>query len=211
MKFNIFCLTFLITFLFVSCKKQTTISGKITSSAGGAPIEGVDVSLEFYFTGDGNVTKIVGSDQQQTDIKGQYMLEVKSKHRGSGSLSVHKEGFAPVNVVLVQSGDNKEMNFVLNPFDAWLSITFENKSPTEDKKYYYDCRSDFLIQGFSKDSGGPFILHPLESKTDLHLIPGGSPIKLTWDTIRKSGQPLKNLEIIPCNRNVTTFYTVQVQ
>lgn len=205
-----YMITVLIALLLFSCKKNTTVSGKITSSADGHPVADVDVAIKFFFTGDGNVTKVTDSDEQKTDQNGRYMLEIKPKRNRSGGFTVHKEGFAPINPVKVNAGDNKEIDFVLNPYDAWLSVTFENTSATEDKKYYYHCTSDFLIQGFSKDQGGPFVLQPLASKTDLHLIPGGADILLKWDTVRITGQPLKMEVAIPCNRNVTNYRTVKI-
>lgn len=192
----------------IGCKKHSSISGTVTSSADGKPLEGATVVMTFINGKKGGGTELVARESQLTDEKGQYALEACTPDAGA-SIGVSKGGYARKFSVPFTPGDCKEIDFVLHPYDAWLSLSVENTSGTRIRKFYYNYTGPFLDNDDLCFSTCPYTLKPLEIKTAVARIPGGSDILFRWDTVSTSGQPLKKI-IVACKRNDTTYINIKI-
>ena len=196
---------------FISCKKHTSFYGKITSSSDNLPIKDAEVTLTLLKGKKGGGVDVISKEIQKTDSMGNYMVEIENSRGEFGELYSKKAGYVPVKPKLIQPGDCDEVDFIFNPYDAWLSVTFENTSITNDKQYFYDYTGAFLYGEIYKISGiGPFELHPNESRTEIEKIPGGADIYINWDTIHTVYTPLRNKLTVFCNRNDTTYVLIKI-
>lgn len=194
----------------IACKKHSTFSGKITNSADGQPVEGVEVRLRFLKAKKGGGNDLVAKDEQTTTSNGEYALEVEGKNAESAYLDVKKDRYAPSQYKSFDPGDCDEVDFVLNPYDSWLSVTFENQSDTVEKDFYFNYTGPFLEDKIQCSSSGcgPFVTLPKASHTEVMRIPGGENITINWDTQKTGNTPFSNQKIVFCSRNDTTFITI---
>ncbi len=159
MKFLSFILLAFI--LITGCKKTTMVSGVITSSATGQPIEGVAVRL-LSQRSTGPTSEVLATDNAFTDNNGSYSVEIESKNADLIIWSIAKNGFVEPKIIFIEKGDSKTIDYVLNPYDAWLSVTFKNQSSSLARKFYFNYTGPFFegeIQG-SNAGIGPFLLQP---------------------------------------------------
>ena len=195
-----------------SCKKQSTFSGVVRSSADNQPVEGATVILGFSKGKRGGGWETISEDRQETDIKGQYALEVSGKYVEFARIIALKEGFAPIKPIAFDPGDCQELDFTLHPYDAWLKVVFENTSGTKVKEYYFNYSGEFLqhtINGVSEGIG-PFKVQAGSVRSHLTRIPGGSDIYINWDTIRTGVTQFRNKVTKNCIRNDTTEIRVKI-
>jgi len=193
----------------IACKKHSTFSGKITNSADGQAVEGVEVRLRFLKGKKGGGSELVAKDEQTTSSNGEYALEVEGKNAESAYLDVKKDRYAPSQYKSFDPGDCDEVDFVLNPYDAWLSVTFENQSDNLAKNIYFNYTGPYLEGSpYCSNSGcGPFVIQPKASHTEVMRIPGGAEITINWDTKTGAGS-VPNQKAVNCSRNDTTFVTI---
>jgi hypothetical protein len=209
--YRIIAIGCLLAFMAGACKKTSHFSGKVVSSDGDMPIEGATVGL--YFTGDDQNGKpaFLAKDEQITNAKGEYSVEVEYKRPDDGYIIAKKEGFADMRGIGFDPGDCGEKDIVLHPLDAWLSVTFENTS-SDDSQFLCNYSGEFLADkkyGFSGGIG-PFPLAALSSKTMTANIPGGAEIRIRWDTEQIGNTPFKNQTNIFCPRHDTTHVHIKI-
>jgi hypothetical protein len=199
----ILLLTSFILALLACNKDYSAITGYVRSSADNKPIEGANVTLSFSKTRQsGGGMETIASDHQLTGVKGQYSLELTAKDAERGHIKAEKKGFAPMKAIRVDPGDSKEIDITLHPYDAWLSLTFENWS-TQSRTYTYTYTGKYLDSYLYCVSGcGPFALSPYASRTVTGLIPGGAEITITWND--------NNTHTVFCERNDTTFVNIKL-
>jgi len=212
MKYVLYVLLFTIVLFFTAaCKKTTIVSGTITNSATGTPVEGVSVLLvATRSTGPGS--EVVSKAETLTDLQGNYSVEVEKKHAESTFLSIKKDGFVTPKVILFERGSHETFDYVLNPYDAWLSITYKNESVNSIRKFYNNYTGVYLegrIYCSAMLGCGPFLFQTNESRTEIIEIPGGAEITINWDTVKIPGaaQYANRLDTL-CPRNDTTFVRI---
>lgn len=199
----------IIVFMFFACKKQSTFTGKVINSADDSPIDGASVTLAFTKNNKG-VEETVAIDETTTNSGGEYALEVESGSADHGFLIAEKNGFAPIEGFVFDPGDCGEQDFVLNPYDAWLSVTVENTSSSA-KQFYYNHTGPFLADKIYAFNGiGPFPIGPQAMFNEIGVIPGGATVYVNWDIIRTGNIPFKNKITVFCNRNDTTFVHIKI-
>ena len=195
----------------VSCKKHASFHGKVTSSADNLPIEGAEVELAFIIGKKGGGAEVTASDVQKTDAMGDYMVEAEASRAGYGTLLPSKDGYAPAEAFSFIPSHSGEVNFVLNPYDAWIEVTFENTSSVREKQYYCNYTSAFLNNEIQAFNGiGPFKLQPNEVRTEIAKIPGGTDFFVKWDSTHVGNTPFRYKETIFCNRNDTTHLVIKI-
>ncbi len=188
--------------LMTGCKKTTIISGRITSSANGQPVADVKVTLAASRS-TGPSSEILSQDSDSTDANGVYMVEVDGKNSEIIFWAIQKEGFVKPKGIIIERGNRKTIDFILNPRDAWLRLTFENQSDNLAKDFYANCSGIFFTEGqFEALVSSPYLVQPLESRTKITSIPGGADVLIKWDTVGL-GDVANKLAVF-CPRNDTT-------
>jgi hypothetical protein len=91
-----------------------------------------------------------------------------------------------------------------------LSVTFENKSSSATKDFYYIFGCELF--GTGKECGpegcGPFSTSPLSKRTQVKKVPGGFETNIVWDTKKLDASSSINQLNIFCPRNDTTYVTI---
>lgn len=201
----------LVLLIAAGCKKTTIISGTITNSATGAPVEGVSVLLvATRSTGPGS--EVVSKAETLTDLQGNYSVEVEKKHAESTFLSIEKDGFVKPKIIHFERGSHETFDYALNPYDAWLRVTYNNQSVNSIKNFYNYYTGTYLegkIYCSAMLGCGPFLFQANESRTEIIEIPGGAEITISWDTVKIPGafQYANRIDTL-CPRNDTTFVRI---
>jgi hypothetical protein len=174
-------------------------------------VEGVSILLvATRSTGPGQ--EVVSKDETLTDLQGNYSVEVEKKRAETTFLSIKKDGFVKPKVILFKRGSHETFDYALNPYDAWLSVTYNNQSGNSIRNFYNNYTGVFF-EGVLYCSAmlgcGPFLFQPDESRTEIINIPGGAEIMVSWDTVKIPGaaQYANKIDTL-CLRNDTTFVRI---
>jgi hypothetical protein len=191
-----------------SCKKHAAFEGRITSSDDNQPITDAKVTLGFIRGKKGGGIEITSNMTTYSDATGAYAVEADDSRGEYGELFAEKDGFATMKAVRVEPGDCDEINLVLNPYDAWLNVTFENTTPGI-VEYFYSYSGAYLGDHSYCISGcGPHLLQPHEMKTEVAVIPGGADIYVNWKLNENGSTQMK--ETIFCARGDTTHLHIKI-
>jgi hypothetical protein len=210
MKKSILSALFVGLLLLAACKKHSTFSGRVLSSDGMVPIEGAGVSLNFSIDKRERGTETVAQASYVTDSTGEYLVEVEAKNAHHGLLLAAKQGYAPIAPISFKPGKCDELDFILNPYDAWLSVTFENTKNTEQSYYHY-YTGPFFKENYCFGSCGPTKIAPFGQQTFVALIPGGADTDVFWDYEYWGGKvPLRYKTTQSCPRHDTTYVHIKI-
>jgi hypothetical protein len=196
-----------------SCQKTTDVNGTFTNNATGLPIKGIRIALFATNTDGKGVTNTISEDADSTDENGKYNLHVEA---GSADILLRADipnGFVEPKARYIKNGKTRTEDYALKPYDAFLRLTLQHDSINASKIYYY------FIGAFYEDQSDPSnpgalkgIEIPLgESKTFVHLVPGGQTIGIVWDT-KKFNIPLNpfpHISLVDCPRNDTTDFVLK--
>lgn len=197
----------MLSFAGISCKKTTMVTGMITDSATGQPIKGVKVLMAGNKNGS-DETITVDLDISATDTLGQYAVEVSGKRIQRVFIRITKDGYAEKKIVYFDNGSCTEYNWVLNPYDAYLSIKLINQSGANDL-FYAIAGNNYDGLRIVGPSGSHSLMIPKDdSLTQVVKIAGGDFNQLLWD-IKNFGSSPAHIDSIFCPRNDTTYYVLR--
>lgn len=174
-------------------------------------MEGVSVLL-VATRSTGPRSEVVSKAETLTDLQGNYSVEVEKKHAESTFLSIEKGGFVKPKIIHFERGSHETFDYALNPYDAWLSVTYKNKSDSSVRNFYNNYTGAYfegVIHCSPMLGCGPFLFQPDESRTEIIEIPGGAEITISWDTVKIPGaiQYANKIDTL-CPRNDTTFLRI---
>ena len=132
---NLLQLLFL-AILFIACQKTTDVNGTFTNNATGLPIKGIRVALFAKNTNGKGVTTTISEDVDSTDENGKYQLHVEA---GSADILLRADvpqGFVEPKVRYIKNGKTRTEDYALNPYDAYLRLTFQHDSTNSSRIYY---------------------------------------------------------------------------
>jgi hypothetical protein len=198
----------LLLFLSLGCVKSTEYSGRILSAADNSPVEGANCFMTINGKFKNNETE-GDSDEMNSDSLGNYELKVKFRRAEAQFIRIEKTGFVTQKLG-IEYGKCREQDIVIYPYDAYLSVTFENKSSSATKDFYYIFGCELF--GTGKECGpegcGPFSTSPLSKRTQVKKVPGGFETNIVWDTKKLDASSSINQLNIFCPRNDTTYVTI---
>ncbi|MCC7246394.1 MAG: carboxypeptidase regulatory-like domain-containing protein [Saprospiraceae bacterium] len=203
-------LIFLLSLCCWGCSRKTTeFSGTIYNSDGNVPLAGAKVSLNLYADKKGGGSTLSASDEVLTDTDGKYLVSISESDSYTGVILVKKDSFLSSPIFRVSPGDCAEQDFTLHPFDAYLSVTFENVSDVAQDFYYRYGQGPYGDDWECYNGCGPFTTQPHQQQTHLIRVPGGDNISVVWDTKRMAAGQVTNLNVIACPRHDTTSVIIQ--
>lgn len=207
---NLLQLLFL-AILFIACKKTTDVNGTITNNATGLPIKGIRVTLGASNTDiKGNIITF-SEDADSTDENGKYQLHVEA---GSADIILQTDvpkGFVEPKLRYIKNGKTRTEDYALNPYDAYLRLTFQHDSTNSSRIYYYFMGAFYEGSYFDMYGSLGVEIPKGGSKTFLHLVPGGQTIAIVWDTkkIDVQSNPFPHITLVDCPRNDTTDFVLK--
>jgi hypothetical protein len=201
-------ISLLLLFLCLGCVKSTEYSGRILNAADNSPVEGARCFMNIGGKYQNNETR-GDTDVMYSDSLGNYALKVKFERADYKFIRIEKTGFVTKNIG-IEYGKCREQDIVIYPYDAYLSVTFENKSSSATKDFYYIFGCELF--GTGKECGpegcGPFSTSPLSKRTQVKKVPGGFETNIVWDTKKLDASSSINQLNIFCPRNDTTYVTI---
>ena len=195
----------LLLFLSLGCVKSTEYSGRILSAADNSPVEGANCFMTINGKFKNNETE-GDSDEMNSDSLGNYELKVKFRRAEAQFIRIEKTGFVTQKLG-IEYGKCLEQDIVIYPYDAYLSVTFENKS-SNDNKVWYSINYLSLENSSAECSSqgcGPFEVTPMSKSTQITKVPGDVNIGIFWRSALNGTMP--SVEIF-CPRNDTTYVTI---
>jgi hypothetical protein len=209
MRLLLFCWVF---FLLLSCSKTTHFNGKVFSSDGNTPLSGVEVILRSLKDKKGGGAELAQEDRMTTNSSGTYDLSVNGKGGAYYAwISVKKNGYVTTQSERLGIGECGEIDFILHPYDAYLSLTFENQSEVT-RNFFYEITSPVFIGESTKagpEGGGPFPTLPHQGHTHLIPVPGNTDIQINWNTTNFiDNDPAKKPKVF-CPRHDTTHLLIK--
>ena len=195
----------LLLFLSLGCVKSTEYSGRILSAADNSPVEGANCFMTINGKFKNNETE-GDSDEMNSDSLGNYELKVKFRRAEAQFIRIEKTGFVTQKLG-IEYGKCREQDIVIYPYDAYLSVTFENKS-SNDNKVWYSINYLSLENSSAECSSqgcGPFEVTPMSKSTQITKVPGDVNIGIFWRSALNGTMP--SVEIF-CPRNDTTYVTI---
>lgn len=205
-------LIFLFSFCCWGCSRKTTeFSGTIYNSDGNVPLAGAKVMLKMYGDKKGGGSTLAGSDEILTDTDGKYLVSISESDSYTGVILVKKDSFLSSPIFRVSRGDCAEQDFTLHPFDAYLSVTFENVSDVAQDFYYKFSGVIFDVNSLcSKEFGcGPHTVAPHQQITQISKLPGGGIIDVYWDNKLFPLKENARKTSVICPRHDTTSVIIQ--
>jgi hypothetical protein len=198
----------LLLFLSLGCVKSTEYSGRILSAADNSPVEGANCFMTINGKFKNNETE-GDSDEMNSDSLGNYELKVKFRRAEAQFIRIEKTGFVTQKLG-IEYGKCREQDIVIYPYDAYLSVTFENKSSSVTKNFYYNFTcSEFGIGRECGPAGcGPHPVVALSQQTQVLRVPGGLDIDIIWDTKKVGSIAVPNKVTTFCPHNDTTYITI---
>jgi hypothetical protein len=195
----------LFLFLCLGCVKPTEYSGRILNAADNSPVEGARCFMTINGKFKNNETE-GDSDEMNSDSLGNYELKVKFRRAEAQFIRIEKTGFVTQKLG-IEYGKCLEQDIVIYPYDAYLSVTFENKS-SNDNKVWYSINYLSLENSSAECSSqgcGPFEVTPMSKSTQITKVPGDVNIGIFWRSALNGTMP--SVEIF-CPRNDTTYVTI---
>jgi hypothetical protein len=201
-------LSSLLLFLCLGCVKSTEYSGRILNAADNSPVEGARCFMTINGKFKNNQTN-GDSDEMNSDSLGNYELKVKFKRAEAQFIRITKTGFVTKQID-IDYGKCREQDITIYPYDAYLSVTFENKSSSTQKDFWYGVTcSEF---GGDRECGpngcGPHPVAALSQQTQVLRVPGGLDIDIIWDTKNFGSIAVPNKVTTFCPHNDTTYITI---
>jgi hypothetical protein len=198
----------LLLFLSLGCVKPTEYSGRILNAADNSPVEGANCFMNIGGKFKNNETK-GDTDEMKSDSLGNYQLKVKFERADYKFIRIEKTGFV-TKMFDIDYGKCREQDIVIYPYDAYLSVTFENKSSSVTKNFYYNFTcSEFGIGRECGPAGcGPHPVVALSQQTQVLRVPGGLDIDIIWDTKKVGSIAVPNKVTTFCPHNDTTYITI---
>ena len=198
----------LFLFLCLGCVKPTEYSGRILNAADNSPVEGARCFMTINGKFKNNETE-GDSDEMNSDSLGNYELKVKFRRAEAQFIRIEKTGFVTQKLG-IEYGKCREQDIVIYPYDAYLSVTFENKSSSATKSFWYcfTCSELGISRECGSDDCGPHPVAALSQKTQLLRVPGGLDIDFIWDTKNFGSIAVPNKVTTFCPHNDTTYITI---
>jgi hypothetical protein len=198
----------LLLFFCLGCVKSTEYSGRILNAADNSPVEGARCFMNIGGKYQNNETR-GDTDVMYSDSLGNYALKVKFERADYKFIRIEKTGFVTKNIG-IEYGKCREQDIVIYPYDAYLSVTFENKSSSATKNFYYNFTcSEFGIGRECGPAGcGPHPVAALSQQTQVLRVPGGLDIDVIWDTKKVGSIAVPNKVTTFCPHNDTTYVTI---
>jgi hypothetical protein len=208
MRLLLFCWVF---FLLLGCSKTTHFNGKVFSSDGNTPLSGVEVILRSLKDKKGGGSELAQEDRVTTNSSGTYDLSVSGKGGAySAWISVKKNGYVTTQSETLDIGECGEIDFILHPYDAYLSLTFENTGNTTRNFHYVYTGNAFKSDRSCGPIGcGPYQVAAQQSQTQVLYLPGGTDIDIIWDTKNIPGTSTPNKMTVNCPRHDTTHLLIK--
>jgi hypothetical protein len=199
--------------LFNACQKTTDVQGTFTNYATGLPIKGIRVALFASKDNGKGYPVFISQDADSTDENGKYSLHVEAKSADIILNANIPNGFVEPKMRYIKNGKTRTEDFALKPYDAYLRLTLQHDSSSGSKVYYYFSGPLYEDQTYPVNPEGlTGIDIPLgESKTFVHLVPGGQTINIIWDTHKfvLYKNPFPHTTTVECPRNDTTDFVLK--
>lgn len=193
----------LFVLLAIACKRNTMITGIVTDSSTGLPIEGVEVHLiASRFAKHGGVLG-VDEDTITTGTDGAYALEVSTARADNVFLRYIKKDYIPYSPD-VKRGDCKQVDAVLNPIDAYINFTIINESQSQE--LHIGTKGNMYYSG---NGGKDFWKETDIPTTYLLKVPGGDFIRIYWGDESFTWDNASHVDSTFCPRNDTTQFLLK--
>jgi hypothetical protein len=203
MKKHIIITILLFVLLAIACKRTTMITGIVTDSGTGLPIDGVEVHLIASRFAKHGGTLVVDEDTLTTGADGAYALEVSTARADNVFLRYIKKDYVPYSPA-VKRGDCKQVDAVLNPFDAYINFTIINESQSAELHCSVTGNMYLNIR-----NGGPVGKGDNIPSSYILNVPGGDFIRIYWDNEPFMLSKASHVDSIFCPRNDTTQFLLK--
>ncbi len=187
-----------------SCERTTTVTGTITDSATGLPLEGVKVNLVAnLFKKKG--FELVDSSIFVTGADGKYTVEIEGKKISQIFIRMGKPYYFSPEEIYLKKGDCKVFDKKLNPLDAYLAFTVINETQADELFCFvggnlYEGNLQIGPGGKGSDIPSTFLLR----------VAGGDFVRIYWDSkLSNLIDKASHVDSIFCPRNDTTQFLLK--